>query len=58
MKLYGLGPQLYFKSQFNTFDCVVRYLTPVLHTFPTVHCTSNCCESEFVREAHKGFSLL
>lgn len=24
MKLYGLGPQLYFKSQFNTFDCVVR----------------------------------
>ncbi|XP_074629841.1 voltage-dependent L-type calcium channel subunit alpha-1D-like isoform X2 [Acropora palmata] len=23
MKLYGLGPQLYFKSQFNTFDCVV-----------------------------------
>ncbi|XP_048587790.1 voltage-dependent P/Q-type calcium channel subunit alpha-1A isoform X2 [Nematostella vectensis] len=22
-KLYGLGPQLYFKSQFNTFDCVV-----------------------------------
>ena len=26
MKLYGLGPQLYFKSQFNTFDCVVRYL--------------------------------
>ena len=26
MKLYGLGPQLYFKSQFNTFDCVVSYL--------------------------------
>ena len=24
LKLYGLGPQLYFKSQFNTFDCVVR----------------------------------
>ncbi|KAK3700089.1 hypothetical protein QZH41_015046, partial [Actinostola sp. cb2023] len=23
LKLYGLGPQLYFKSQFNTFDCVV-----------------------------------
>lgn len=25
LKLYGLGPQLYFKSQFNTFDCVVRH---------------------------------
>ncbi|XP_020626974.1 voltage-dependent R-type calcium channel subunit alpha-1E-like isoform X3 [Orbicella faveolata] len=23
LKLYGLGPQLYFKSQFNTFDCLV-----------------------------------
>ncbi|KAJ7339584.1 hypothetical protein OS493_005987 [Desmophyllum pertusum] len=23
LKLYGLGPALYFKSQFNTFDCVV-----------------------------------
>ena len=25
LKLYGLGPALYFKSQFNTFDCVVRH---------------------------------
>eukprot|EP00795_Rhopilema_esculentum_P010830 gene10830-19646_t len=23
LKLYGLGPRMYFKSQFNTFDCVV-----------------------------------
>eukprot|EP00794_Sanderia_malayensis_P016249 gene16249-17890_t len=23
LKLYGIGPRMYFKSQFNTFDCVV-----------------------------------
>ena len=56
MKLYGLGPQLYFKSQFNTFDCVVRYLPPILHTFPTVYCTS--CESEFVKCQDTDLSLL
>ena len=29
LKLYGLGPRMYFKSQFNTFDCVVSIdITP------------------------------
>jgi len=25
LKMYGLGVQLYFKSSFNIFDCVVSF---------------------------------
>lgn len=25
LKMYGLGPRVYFKSAFNRFDCAVRY---------------------------------
>ena len=25
LKMYGLGPKLYFKSSFNCFDCVVSF---------------------------------
>lgn len=25
LKMYGLGPRVYFKSAFNRFDCAVRF---------------------------------
>lgn len=36
LKMYSLGPRLYFHSSFNCFDCSVSILSPSLYLLSTV----------------------
>lgn len=35
LKMYGLGPRVYFKSAFNRFDCAVRFQNLYFYRYGT-----------------------
>lgn len=51
LKMYSLGPRLYFHSSFNCFDCSVSASSPSGHVcfdqIPTARAPKKCCLSVF-----------